>query len=264
MKKVGGLRLYGHYVSIHIKSVMQYKTSFVLTVLGQFLTSFSVFMGIYFMFQRFPQVEGFSYEEVALCYGIVLLQFSTAEMVVRGFDQFSSMVRTGEFDRVLVRPRSNVLQVLGSKFELTRIGKMVQGIVMFVYGVATAGISWDFSKIVTLFASLIGGIALFSGLFLIYAGLCFFTLEGLEFMNVFTDGGRDFGRYPVGIYGKRMLQFCTFIIPYALVQYYPMLYLLGRVSGIGYAFLPLLAILFLVPSYGLWRIGVRRYQSSGS
>ena len=26
----------------------------------------------------------------------------------------------------------------------------------------------------------------FSGLFLIYAALCFFTLEGLEFMNMFT------------------------------------------------------------------------------
>lgn len=261
---MNSLRLYGHYVSIHVKSAMQYKMSFLLSTIGQFLVSFSVFLGIYFMFERFSSVEGYTYEEVLLCFGIMLLEFSIAEMAVRGFDQFSSLVRTGEFDRVLVRPRSSVLQVLGSKFELTRIGRIFQGIVIFVYAINVADISWDSWKILTVLFMLVGGVALFSGLFLIYAALCFFTLEGLEFMNVFTDGGREFGRYPVGIYGKRMLQFCTFIIPYALVQYYPALYLMGREDGIGYVFVPLLACLFLIPCYILWRIGVRHYQSSGS
>lgn len=261
---MSGIRLYSHYVSIHIRSAMQYKASFFLASIGQFLVSFSVFLGIYFMFQRFPSVEGYSYEEVILCYGIMLLEFSIAEMVVRGFDQFSSMVKQGEFDRVLVRPRSNVLQVLGSKFELTRVGRILQGIAIFAYVIAQADIHWTGWKIAAVIFMLIGGVALFSGLFMIYAALCFFTLEGLEFMNVFTDGGREFGRYPIGIYGKRMLQFCTFVIPYALVQYYPALYIMGREDGIGYVFVPLLACLFLIPCYALWRFGVRHYQSSGS
>ena len=34
-------------------------------------------------------------------------------------------------------------------------------------------------------------------------------------MNVLTDGAREYGKYPIGIYGKRMLQFCTVIVPYA-------------------------------------------------
>lgn len=29
------------------------------------------------------------------------------------------------------------------------------------------------------------------GLFIVYAALCFFTTEGLEVMNIFTDGGRE-------------------------------------------------------------------------
>ena len=70
---------------------------------------------------------------------------------------------------------------------------------------------------------LVGGVGLFSGLFMIYAALSFFTLEGLEFMNLFTDGAREYGKYPFGVYGKRMLQITTFVIPCALVQYYPLL-----------------------------------------
>lgn len=265
MSKVkSGFRLYFHYISIIIRSRMQYKTSFFLTALGQFLVSFNVFLGVFFMFKRFSSVKGFTYSEVLLCFSIVLLEFSLAEMVARGFDAFGGTVRSGNFDRILVRPRNEVLQVLGSKFELTRIGRMLQAIVMFVYGVTNSGVEWNFAKIVTVIFMLVGGAAIFSSMFLIYAALCFFTLEGLEFMNILTDGVREYGKYPFAVYGKRVLQFTTFVVPYALVQYYPLLYLLDRRTSPVYIFLPLLAALFLIPGYALWRFGVRHYKSSGS
>lgn len=177
---------------------------------------------------------------------------------------FSQMVKTGSFDSILVRPRNEILQVLGSKFELTRIGRMLQAVVMFIYAVLHCQVEWNLSKVLTVLFMLLGGTAVFSGLFLLYAALCFFTLEGLEFMNVFTDGAREFGKYPIGIYGEKLLLFATFLVPYALVQYYPLLYILGRTNNILYMLAPLIAILFLLPCYLLWRFGVRRYQSSGS
>jgi ABC-2 type transport system permease protein len=39
---------------------MQYKLSFFLITAGQFLTAFSTFLGVYFMFSRFNVVEGLS------------------------------------------------------------------------------------------------------------------------------------------------------------------------------------------------------------
>lgn len=257
-------KLLFHYISIYIRSVMQYKTSFFLTAIGQFLISFNVFLGMFFMFQRFNNVQGFSYNEVLLCFSVMLMENSLGECIARGFDTFPSMVRKGEFDRIMTRPRNEILQVLGSKFELTRVGRMLQATAMFIYGVVNCGVQWNFLRVITVIFMLIGGTALFCGIFLIYAALCFFTLDGLEFMNIFTDGAREYGRYPVNIYGKRMLQFCTFVVPYALVQYYPLLYLIGRTQSIIYVFIPLLALLFLVPSFILWKIGVRRYKSSGS
>ncbi len=240
---VSSCRLYLHYISIHIKGRMQYKASLLLSALGQFLVSFNVFL----VFQRFSSVEGFTYSQVLLCFSIFLMEFTLAEIVARGFDTFSSVVRKGEFDRVLLRPRSPILQILGSRFELSRLSRLLQALVMFVYGIAHSGISWDFLKIVTVLFMLIGGTVLFSGIFLLYAGLCFFTLDGLEFMNIFTDGAREFGKYPVGVYGKRILQLCTFLIPYALVQYYPLLYILEQRTGLFWVFLPLGACFFLLP-----------------
>lgn len=259
-----GIRLYLHYISIHICSIMQYKLSFFLTVIGQFLVSFNVFLGILFMFTRFSSVDGFTYSEVLLCFSIMLMEFSLAECIARGFDLFPNMVRKGDFDRILTRPRNEILQVLGSNFELARIGRMLQAVVMFIYGISASDISWDFSKVLTVIFMLIGGTILFFGIFLIYAALSFFTLEGLECMNILTDGAREYGKYPLGIYGKGVLKFCTYIVPYALVQYYPFLYLIEQTDNLFYIFVPLLTTLFLIPSFLLWKFGVHRYQSSGS
>lgn len=87
---------------------------------------------------------------------------------------------------------NEIIQVLGSKFELTRFGRMLQAVVMFVYGIAKSEVVWDYKRVFTIVFMLVGGTAVFAGLFLIYAALCFFTLDGLEFMNVFTDGAREF------------------------------------------------------------------------
>lgn len=261
---MSGIRLYVKYVSIILRSAMQYKMSFFLSAVGQFLVSFNVFLGIYFMFGRFHEVKGYSYSEVLLCFSVVLMEFSVAECFARGFDAFSGMVRQGEFDRIMVRPRSPVLQVLGSKFELTRIGRFAQALVMFVYGVGHCPAAWTWTRVLTVFLMVFGGVLLFCGIFMVYAALCFFTLEGLEFMNVLTDGAKEHGKYPFDVYGKRILQICTFVVPYALVQYFPLQYVLGRTDQWQLMFCPFGTVPFFLICYGVWRFGVRHYQSAGS
>lgn len=258
------MRLYAKYFLMQVKSTMQYKTSFWLTMLGQFLVSFNVFLGVYFMFQRFSTVKGFTYSQVLLCFSITLMEFSIAECVARGFDSFSAIISNGEFDRIMVRPRNEILQVLGSRIELTRIGRMVQAIVMFLYGIVKSEIIWTPSKVLTVVFMLIGGTAVFSGIFIVYASICFFTTEGLEFMNILTDGAREYGKYPISIYGKRIFKICTFLVPYTLIQYYPLLFLIGKVENRGYMILPLFACFFLIPCIVLWKFGVRHYKSTGS
>ena len=86
------LKLYGKYFAIHLKSAMQFKGSFFTSLIAQFLTSFSVFLGISFMFQRFHRVADFTYEQVLLCYGIMLMGFSMAQLFASGFKVFDSMI----------------------------------------------------------------------------------------------------------------------------------------------------------------------------
>lgn len=258
------MKLYLKFIAIQLKSQMQYKASFFMTAVGQFLISFSAFLGVYFMLSRFHSVKGFEFSEILICFSVVLTSFAISECFVRGFDVFPRLIQSGNLDRILLRPRNEVFQVLTSNIEFTRFGRLLQALLMLAYAVPTSGIVWSFDKIMTVMLMIIGGIAVFSSLFVLYAGISFFTVEGIEFMNIFTDGTKEFGKYPVSIYGKGILKFYTYVVPIALFQYYPFLYLVGRSDSIGLIFLPLLGFLFMIPCYCFFRFGLRRYKSTGS
>lgn len=187
-----------------------------------------------------------------------------AELFFRGFDMFNRMIGNGEFDRVLVRPRNEIFLVLCSRMDLERFGKGIMAIFLLIWALQNCPIDWCAARVMTLIFMILGGIVLFAGVYLIFAGLCFFTLEGLEFINILTDGMREHGRYPLSVYGKGVLTFCTYIVPYALVQYYPLMYLIGRHNDARAMLLPVIACVFIVPCYLFWKFGVRHYRSTGS
>lgn len=260
------MKLYFNYLLILFKSQMQYRASFWLLSLGQFFVPFSVFAGLYFLFERFGQIQGWSFYEVALSFGIIHMAFAISECFARGFDAFSSLVAGGDFDRLLVRPRSTVVQVMGSKFEFTRIGRLAQSLIVLVWAIASLPIEWTAVKIVTLSLMIVSGVFIFTGIFMLAATLCFWTIQGLEVANIFTDGGREMAQYPLNIYQKWVTRFFTFVIPFGCVNYLPLLYLLDKTEGGGipYMLAPIAGIIFLIPCLLVWQIGVRHYRSTGS
>lgn len=98
------------------------------------------------------------------------------------------------------------------------------------------------------------------------ATLCFWTIQGLEVVNIFTDGGREMAQYPLNIYHKWVTKFFTFVIPFGCVNYLPLLYVLGRSDGesILYMLAPIAGIVFIFPCLLVWQFGVKHYRSTGS
>ncbi len=260
------MKLYMKYFSIHLKSIMEYKTSFILTSIGQGLTTFFSFLSMYFLFDRFGSINNYTFNEVLLCFSTIFMSFALAECFGRGFDSFSTIISNGEFDRIMVRPQNEILQVIGAKIELTRIGRLLQASIIFIYAILTCRVIWSSEKILTLILMILGGVCVFFSLFMIYAAICFFTLEGLEFMNIFTDGGRELAQYPLDIYKKWVVKFFTYVVPLAFINYYPFLFLIDKFHGnkFLYMFSPLVSMIFIVPSFIFWKFGVAHYKSTGS
>ncbi|CAM4005592.1 ABC transporter permease [Lederbergia lenta] len=260
------MSLYFKYLQILFKSQMQYRTSFLLLSFGQFFIPLSVFAGLYFLFERFGQIKGWSFFEVALCFAVIHMAFSISECFARGFDAFSSLVRDGNFDRLLVRPRNTIIQVMGSQFEFTRFGRLIQSIIVLIWALSNLPIEWGIIKASILILMIISGVFIFTGIFILAATMCFWTIQGLEVVNIFTDGGREMAQYPLNIYHKWVAKFFTFIIPFGTVNYLPLMYLLDKNEGnsIVYMMAPIAGIIFILPCLLVWRFGVKHYRSTGS
>lgn len=258
------MRLFLKYADINFKSQMQYKINFFLLTLGQFLISFATFIGIYFMLSIINIVDGFTYKQVLLCFATMNLAFSITEIFTKNFQTIPRLIGNGQFDRSLVRPRGILFQTVASRVDFCRLGRTLQAIIVFIYAIPNSGVIWSWDKILTIFLMVICGSLVFSALFLIGATFAFFATEGLDFINIFTFGGREHGSYPFSIYGKEVLRFLTFIIPLALFQYYPLLYLLDMERSVVYMLMPLLGLLILIPGYLFFRFGLRHYKSTGS
>lgn len=259
------MRLYLAYIGMLIRTQLIHRTSFMLLFVGQFFLPFTSFLGFSMLFMRFGNIGGYSYYEMALCYGIIHSAYSISETITRGFDVFAPLVREATFDRILLRPRNLVLQVLGTQFEMTRIGRLFQSFV--VLGIALNGLSTpiDALKIALMILMILSGVVVFTSIFILTATLCFWTVEGTELANIFTDGGRELGQFPLDIYAKKFRLFFTFVIPFGMVNYYPLLAVLGRTPISIVNFLtPLYAFVFLAFSLLVWYRGVRYYHSSGS
>jgi ABC-2 type transport system permease protein len=192
------------------------------------------------------------------------LAFSLTEIFTKNFQNIPRLIGNGQFDRSLVRPRGILFQTVASRVDFCRFGRTLQAVIVFVYAIPNSGVLWSLDKIFTLFLMVVCGSLVFSALFLISATFSFFFTQGFDFMNIFTFGGREHGSYPFSIYGKEVLRFLTFVIPLALFQYYPLLYLLNIERSKFYMLIPLLGLLILVPAYGFFQFGLRHYKSTGS
>jgi ABC-2 type transport system permease protein len=267
---MNGFRLYGRYVSASIRAQAQYPAATLLLTAGHLAATAIEILGLYALFHRFGQVKGWSFGEVALFYGLINISFSIADLLSRGFDVFGSdFVRTGAFDRVLLRPRSAALQLIGYEIRLSRFGRMLQGLAVVILATRLAPIDWDPAANAIAVWAVAGGVALFTGILVLQATLAFWTVEGLEVVNVLTYGGVQAAQYPLNIYASWFRKVLTFGVPLACVAYYPVLAILKRPDPLGapdwiLPLTPLAGFAFLALSFLAWRAGMARYASTGS
>ncbi len=260
------MRLYIDYFKMSIRSQMQYRASFFMIVIGQLIHPLVNFVGVIFLMMRFGELGGWTVEEISFSFGSLMIAYAIAEAFARGFDTFSGMVKNGTFDRVLVRPRGTVVQILGSRFEMNRIGKLASSAAIYVWSVVRLDILWSADKIAVAAGMILAGIFVFSGIFVLYATLCFWTIEGTEIMHILTDGSRELARLPLNVYDSKIIRIFIFVVPIASANFLPLMYITGRVAENAwlYALSPVLGFLFLIPCMFFWQFGIRHYKSTGS
>ena len=258
------MKCYMRALSLHLKSELEYRTSFIFSFISQIVIFFSYYFVILSLFSRFNNIKGFTLYEVLLCFAIIQFGYSFNEVFARGLDKFDDLIIQGGFDRLLLRPKSIIIQVLYNESDFVKISRLFHSLIILVIALTHLNIEWSIMKVICLILMMISAILVFFSIFLLAASYCFITVQGLEVRNVFTDGGKHMAQYPIGVFRKGFLYFFTFIIPYAFVNYYPLLFFIGKKDNVLYAFSPLIVLLYLIPCILIFYFGMKRYTSVGS
>ena len=258
------MKIYINSFKMYLKSLLEYKTSFITGFLSQILIMFTFYFLILALFDKFDNIQGYTKYEILLCFSIIQFGFSVTETFARGIDTFEKLIINGSFDRLLLRPKNILLQTLSSDFDLIKTSRIIQALIILIISITKLNIEFNPMKIITLILMLLSSIIIFFSIFLLMASYCFITVQGLEIKNLFTDGGKQIAQYPISIYSKHFIFIFTFLIPYGFVNYYPLLYLIGKSNNILYSISPILVFLYLIPAIISFKWGIKKYTSVGS
>ena len=262
------VRLYLRLASASLRSHMQYRGTFALRSIVDFGVIVSDLAPIWVLARYFGNLDGWSFAELALLYGMVATSWGIVEVTLRGFENFSMYLVRGDLDRLLLRPRSVILQVAAHDFEFRKLARIAQALVVLALASATLGLGVTSLGWVAL--GIAGGTLCFAGIVMLGASAAFWTLgETSELQNILTYGGSAALSYPVSIYTTWFRRVITYGVPLAFVNYFPALAALGRTESAGWPrampwLSPFVCSAALFVGMASFSRGLRRYESSGS
>jgi ABC-2 type transport system permease protein len=178
-------------------------------------------------------------------------------------------VREGRFDRFLIRPLDPLFQALTVPQQIWP-DELVLAIVYFSLVVPFAGVRVDWVLLCYVPLVALGGALIDFGINLAIATASFWFVRIDTLRWVVMSLEQEFSRYPISIYQRGVRVVLAFVLPFAFMNYFPATFLLHKAEdglhlnpAVG-LLTPLVGLLVLTVAYAFWRIGLNRYQGTGS
>jgi len=258
------MSLYWLFLTQRLKVLMEYRANFIIGAVSTIAMQASGILAIWVVMQKVPNLNGWSYDEILLVYGLITLAKSINHMFADNLWTLGrSYIRSGGFDRFLVRPIDPLFHLLADRFCQDGIGNFLVGVALVIKASIGIGIQWTFLKGLMLVVAVISGGGIFIALNLITCVTSFWIVDSVPVTRLVFDN-HLFAQYPLTIYPRAISILLTWIVPYGLASFYPASYLLNREMGNLAWLAPFVAAALLLIGYRFWQFGLKHYNSTGT
>ncbi len=258
------LDLYRFFLIQRFKILMEYRLNFFIGATSTAILQAASLAAIWVVMRQIPSLNGWNFYEVILIYGFLTMGESITHMFADNLWTIGwNYVRSGDFDRFLVRPINPLFHLLADRFCHDGIGNFITGAVLIGVAMQQLGIAITPLRILYILITVISGGLIFIALNLITATSAFWIMESIPVTQMVFNMS-EFAKYPLSIYHNSIRIILTWIIPYGFVSFFPASYLLGHDVGILVWLSPLVAIVFIFVAYRIWLFGLRHYSGTGS
>lgn len=263
------LAIYGRMLGARIRADWQYRTSFVLYLIGQTLVAGMDFVAVAVIFTSVDRLAGWSAAEVAFLYGVSGVAFGLGDLFVSPVAFCAKHIKAGSFDQFLIRPVGALWQLLATEFALRRLGRSLQPAVVLLVSLGVVDVVWTPATVALVPLAVVCGTVIYGSVWVLTSSLAFWSSDTQEFANTFTYGGNATNRYPIDVLGIWLRRLVTFVVPLASVAYLPTVRLFGKPMPFGLPRAaawsgPLVAAVTVMLARLIWGHAVRHYRSTGS
>ena len=258
-------KLYFILLSQNIQSKMEYKLDFVLGNVTALLGQVIGIAFVWVIFQQIRDLNGWTLPQIMLIYGIAALPYGLFELFFNGLWRLNYYIRMGDFDWLMFRPVEPLIFILGDETATHGLGNVLMGMVIIVKASMDLSLKWNLVNIGFAFVIAICGTIIYVSINMVTATLSFWFVGSRSSVMFMVQRLRDFSRYPIDIYSMPIQILLTWIVPFAFTGFFPATFLLGRQEFSSFVFLtPFVSIVFFILAYAFWRLGLNKYESTGS
>lgn len=260
------LKLYRVFLACAIKSKLVYKKDTIISIISFFISDTCQLLSLYLIIKNIPSLNGWGMYELAFMYGFSMFpkaldHFFTDALWMIGY----FYVKTGELDRMLIRPVNPLFHAVAEVFQPAAMGELIMGIGLMIISIPKVHIIYSFGNIVLLLVAVIFGAVIFSALKLITCSVALWTKVSGQLVQIVYNMN-DFAKYPVSIYNKAFRFVLSYIIPFALFISVPVeIFFKGNYNPwIVSIEIILVSVVLTTIGMLIWNKGIKKYESSGT
>jgi ABC-2 type transport system permease protein len=260
---------YARYWRINLLTMLEYRANFLMWAAFTVIYHGTAIVALWVTLRNFPSINGWDFRQTAFMYGLWMLGHALNNTVFFTVGSVPEFVREGKFDRFLIRPLDPLFQALTVPQQIWP-DELILAILYTCVVVPYAGVRVDWLLIAYLPLVALGGALIDFGINLAIATASFWFVRIDTLRWVIMSLEQEFSRYPLSIYQRGVKLVLAFLLPFAFMNYFPATFLLHKSEdglhlnpAVG-LLTPLVGALVLALAYLFWRVGLNRYQGTGS
>lgn len=258
------LGLYGLFLKQRLKILLEYRVNFLIGASSTLLEQAAGILMIWVVMSQIPDLNGWGLYEILMIYGFLMASKSINHMFADNLWTIGQVyIRTGQFDRFLVRPVDPLFHLLADRFCHDGIGNFIAGVLCI--GIAWVHLAIPFTLLHVGYAVLgvlCGGL-IFIAINLATCVSAFWIVQSVPVTRAVFEN-HLFAQFPLSIYPRWINLMLTWLIPYGFASFYPASALMGYDIGLmAWLGVPV-AGLALFLAYRLWLFGLSHYSGTGS
>lgn len=259
------LKIYPYFIAMSIKGRLSYRIDAFIGIIGFITQNLATFFTMYFTLSAINSLDGFNLEMMGFLYGFLLIPKAIDHIFSDQIWQLSNGgITKGILDKYLIKPLNPLFQLVAEFIQLEGFGELILGIIFLCIFTPKINVIWHLSNVIPLIIIAFFTIFFFFSIKLIMGSLSFWTKRSIEFMTAVYSLS-DFAKYPITIFNKVIKVIMLYIIPFSLIIFMPIKYLIeGKSLWLLTLSIAGVVILFLIIALTLWHFGLKRYESAGS